>query len=239
MVFTGEVFTASDGSEFKLIKEPSCRYCHSPLDPAENFWRCCTCHRVDMEWGIEYAFDQTRAAGVYSKKHKNAISSLILRNKRDPGSASILAEVMAHVIRTQYPHLGRVDTVTEVPISASKLRDKGFNHAQAIAEALANCLDLSYTPEMLVQIRDPEKSQHESDLRERLTNLHGCFEIGRIPSGVGSVLVVDDTYVTGGTVNECAAVLKAHGIQRVFIMCAARGVMVSDRSRYLEEYFDG
>src|SRR6267143_185535 len=108
MVFTGEIFTASNGAKFKLIKSPFCRFCHSPLDPNEHYYRCLTCHNVDAKLHIRYSFDQARAAGVYSKVRKNASSSYILRNKRDRSAAPALAEPMAYVIPQYAPHYLRV-----------------------------------------------------------------------------------------------------------------------------------
>ena len=239
MVFTGETFTASDGAKFKLIKSPFCRFCHSPLDPKEHYWRCLTCHNVEAKLHIQYSFDQARAAGVYSKVRKNASSTYVLRNKRDRSVAPILAEPMAYVIRQYAPHYTLVDLVAAVPKTPEKLAAKGFNQAEEIAKALGRLVGLPLASDLLAQVKEPPESQHRvPEFLDRFENIKGCFESGIVPEWAESVLLVDDTYTTGATVNECARVLKAGGVKRVFVMCAARGVMVSEKTGYLEEYFD-
>lgn len=238
MGFNGRTYTAGNGAVFRLIKPPYCRYCHSPTDPNESYWRCLTCHVVDRDLGIRYSYDQARSAGVYSKLRRNTIGDYIRRNKSDPAFAPILAEVMAHVIKSEFPHLARADIVTAVPMTEQELREKRYNHAEEIAKSLAKTLGLPLEPALLVKKWEPPMTQHESDLRQRFENVKGCFEAQDLPAWAETVLLVDDTYISGASVNECSATLKAHGAGRVFVMCAARGVLVSDRAPYLEEYFD-
>jgi len=238
MDFTGPVYKASNGVTFKLIKPPFCRFCHCPLNPNENYWRCSTCHIVDRDLGIRYSYDQARAAGVYSRKRRNSISNYIRKNKEDPSAAPILAEVMAHIIKSEFPYFARADMVVAVPTTQEKLEEKGFNHAQEIAEGVAKSLRLPLGPDTIIKNWEPAKAQHESNLRERFENVRGCFSVRHLPRWAETILLVDDTYITGASLNECSAVLKETGAARVFVMCAARGVLVSDRTQYLEEYFD-
>ena len=60
---------------------------------------------------------------------------------------------------------------------------------------------------------------------ERLKNLSGAFQIGEVPVGVKSVLLVDDIYTTGSTIEACARVLKQAGIERVYfaVICMTGG----------------
>src|SRR5437899_1150378 len=162
MGFSGRVYAAASGATFRLIKPPYCRFCHAPLDPSKNYWRCFTCHKVDRDLGIRYSFDQARAAGVYSSQRRNSVSEHIVRNKRDPAVAPVLAEVMSDVIRTDFPHLSRADAVASVPMLLQELEEKGFNHSQEIAKHLSKLLGLPLVPDMLAKDREPPKSQHES-----------------------------------------------------------------------------
>jgi predicted amidophosphoribosyltransferase len=193
---------------------------------------------VERDLGITYSYDQARAAGVYSSQRRNTVSQYVLRSKRDRSAAPILADVMSFVIRTEFPHLGRADVVAAVPMTQEALHQKGFSHSLELAKHLAKLLGLPLAPDALAKNREPVKSQHESSLRERFDNVKGCFSVDDLPRWAETVLLIDDTYVTGASVNECAAILKAHGAVRVFVMCAARGVLVSERALYLEEYFD-
>ena len=67
--------------------------------------------------------------------------------------------------------------------------------------------------------------QKELSAAERLKNLSGAFLAGEIPAGVRSVLLVDDIYTTGSTIEACARALRNAGVEHVYfaVICMTGG----------------
>ena len=75
---------------------------------------------------------------------------------------------------------------------------------------------LCYRPELLIKTRPTEK-QHHLSAAERRTNLHGAFAAGEAVRGK-SILLTDDIFTTGSTVQECCAALLAAGAESVSVL---------------------
>ena len=69
------------------------------------------------------------------------------------------------------------------------------------------------------------RSQKELSAADRLKNLSGAFRAGTIPEGIKTVLLVDDIYTTGSTVEACARALRSAGVSRVYfvVICMTGG----------------
>ena len=75
---------------------------------------------------------------------------------------------------------------------------------------------------LLVRTR-PTKVQAGLSRRERRINLRGAFEVSRSRVLEGkTVLLIDDVFTTGATLNECAKILKEHGALRINVLTLAR-----------------
>jgi ComF family protein len=110
-----------------------------------------------------------------------------------------------------------VDRVVAVPLSAGRLRSRGFNHAAEIARHVAPAkLDLA----LCVRSRDTPP-QMELPYAERRRNVRGAFRCTRAIAGQ-SVAVVDDVMTTGATLDEIASALKSAGATRVVNWVVAR-----------------
>ena len=103
-----------------------------------------------------------------------------------------------------------VDCVVPVPLSAERLKQRGYNHAAEIARHVAATkLDLA----LCVRSRDTPP-QMELPFAERRKNVRGAFHCTRALAGQ-SIALVDDVMTSVATLNEIAAVLKAAGAARV------------------------
>jgi ComF family protein len=101
-----------------------------------------------------------------------------------------------------------------VPPHRSRERIRGFIQAELIAEGLGR------SPGRLLRRRKDTPGQAGLTRSERKRNLRGAFEtVGNVP---GSVIVVDDVYTTGSTMNEIARTLKRAGADRVEVLTVAR-----------------
>jgi ComF family protein len=110
-----------------------------------------------------------------------------------------------------------VDCVIPVPLSAERLRARGYNHAVEIARHLRPA---RLEAALCERSRDTPP-QMELPYAERRRNVRGAFRCTRALAGE-SVAVVDDVMTTGATLDEVARVLKAAGASRVTNWVVAR-----------------
>ncbi|MFA6251920.1 MAG: ComF family protein [Candidatus Paceibacterota bacterium] len=114
--------------------------------------------------------------------------------------------------------------VVPVPVHKSRERWRGFNQSKLIAKEIAQATNLSYCADNLVKIRKT-KPQVGLKREERRENLKGCFSV--VDSSVFAnkvVLLIDDVYTTGATMEECAKILKEAGAKYVYGITVAREI---------------
>jgi len=155
-------------------------------------------------------YDATIAALAYEFPADALVHSLKFRGEL--ALAGLLGGLLAQKVSSH-----EVDCVVPVPLSAARLRSRGYNHAAEIArQVMQSKLDLA----LCVRSRDTPP-QMELPYAERRRNVRGAFRCTRALAGQ-SVAVVDDVMTTGATLNEVASVLKAAGAARVVNWVVAR-----------------
>jgi ComF family protein len=126
-----------------------------------------------------------------------------------------LAGLVGSLLRQQIG-FEAMDLVIPVPLSAARLRERGYNHALEIARHLGRAVDF----ELCVRERDTPP-QMDLPYDERRRNVRGAFRCTRAIPGM-RIAVVDDVMTTGATLNEIALVLKRAGADRVANWVVAR-----------------
>ncbi len=117
---------------------------------------------------------------------------------------------------------GGLDVVLPVPLHPIRLRQREFNQSLLLAHELSRELRLPLLFDILERNRWT-RPQVELDGEERRKNVRKAFSIKR-PEQIERlrVLLIDDVYTTGATVNECARVLKKAGAKAVHVLTLAR-----------------
>lgn len=130
--------------------------------------------------------------------------------KKDVGCLSSLLTRM-----TAREMVGDVEVVVPVPISTHKRKLRGFNQTEVLFEEWAKDSGYEWHSDILVRVRDTE-AQWQLTKRERKANLQDAFGVYRAETVAGKrVLLVDDIYTTGATMEICAALLLKAGAKRV------------------------
>jgi len=116
------------------------------------------------------------------------------------------------------------DLLMPVPLHRKRLRERGFNQALLIARILAREWDLPLAMAGLVRARWTIP-QVRLSAAERAQNVRGAFAVAD-PGAVARkrILLVDDVFTTGSTVDECARVLRRAGASEVLVVTVARAV---------------
>lgn len=113
--------------------------------------------------------------------------------------------------------------VVPVPLHKRKFFQRGYNQAQLLAEQIAKYLNVEILNNCLIKTKST-KDQVDLEKEQRVKNLEGvfkCLNLELIKNR--KVLLVDDVYTSGTTMNECAKVLKEAGAKEVIGLVIARG----------------
>jgi ComF family protein len=153
------------------------------------------------------------------------VDSLITRFKHQSRwpRGRLLAEHLARHIQHQFDEgLPRPDLLLPVPLARKRLRQRGFNQAQMLANWLSPVLDIPLRSELLQRVQDTQ-SQQELDAASRRRNLRQAFALtDQLQISGQQVAVIDDVLTTGATAEALARLLKRAGAVRVDIYCLAR-----------------
>jgi len=131
--------------------------------------------------------------------------------------ARYFSQRLAAYLNTANP-FGSYEAITYVPMSRRDRRRRGFNQAQLLAEGLGRQVGIPVC-KTLAKVR-ATSAQAALHAQERRSNLRDAFQL--IRSGTEKVLLVDDIYTTGSTVQECALTLKSGGYEAVYVLTVAR-----------------
>lgn len=130
-----------------------------------------------------------------------------------------LIELLVNTYNEHYRNL-QMDALTFIPLHQDRLFERRFNQAEQLAEGLAKRERIPILS-TLVRTRDTLKQSHQNR-SERLLSILGAFQaIEEIPAGK-SILLIDDIYTTGSTINEAAMILQRHGWQHIYACTVAR-----------------
>jgi len=113
--------------------------------------------------------------------------------------------------------------IVPVPLHPRRLRERGYNQAEDIARVLGGYLNLPVWKRYLVRVRYT-KPQTKLKEKERRENIKGAFSVRKSARGWGRgkrILLVDDVYTTGLTLNEASYEMKINGAE-VFSFTLAR-----------------
>lgn len=165
-------------------------------------------------------YDGTIAALAYEFPADVLVQSLKFR------SELALAPLLAGLLASQLPKAVRVDYLLPVPLSAARLRERGFNQALEIARHVAAATGCKLAPALAERSRDTPPQIHLPHA-QRAHNVRGAFRCTR-PLAGAEVAVLDDVMTTGATLDELAATLKRAGAARVVNWVVARTAPPAD-----------
>ena len=107
------------------------------------------------------------------------------------------------------------DVLVPVPVHKKKLEKRGYNQAEVLAKSLGKYLDIPVDPGVLKRTENTIPQKLLSD-EERQKNLEKAFISDKKQVQYKSVMLVDDIYTTGATVESCTKALKAVGVRKVY-----------------------
>jgi competence protein ComFC len=118
----------------------------------------------------------------------------------------------------------KIDTVIAVPIHIVDEKRRGFNQSETLAKGLAEKTGLPFLAKALIKSKKT-KAQAKLKKSQRLDNLKNTFTLRQGLSLENKcVLLIDDVYTTGATINECARALAENNVRSVITLTFSKGI---------------
>lgn len=198
---------------FKPLSSPLCAICGEQFktESGEDH-PCGTCIKDRP------SFDRAASAFLYNEAMKGAVHLFKYKGKTTLSGPLSKSLAQHPLFKENY------DAILPVPLHIKRLRRRGYNQSQLLAAELGRTggSGIKDNPWLLQRIR-PTLSQAGMKRKERIKNLKGAFMLRKGATVKGmSLLLIDDVYTTGSTVEECAKVLKKGGAEKVNVLTLAR-----------------
>jgi ComF family protein len=207
-------------SAISFIDGPACARCGVPFEvDAGDETVCGPCHAKPHD------FDRAVALFRYDEASKPLILTFKHGDRLDQAPA-----FARWLERSGRPLLDQVDLIVPVPLHRSRLWRRRYNQAAVLAEGVARLCERPHDP-LVLERKRPTPSQGEMpSAKARRRNVLGAFRVrpdkaDRVKSR--SILLVDDVFTTGATLDACSRALKRAGAARVDALTLARVVKTS------------
>ncbi len=194
------------------IKEPKCKKCGKEIEKPEDEY-CRDCQR------FYHAYDRGAAVFLYDEVMRLSISMFKYHNRR---------EYARFYAREMYDHCRRFlyscnpDIILPVPVHRQKRRQRGFNQAELVAKELGKLLNVPVDTKYLIR-KERTTPQKELTRQQRKENLKNAFEIWEPEKIYERVLLVDDIYTTGATIDAISETLKKNKSKIIFFLTICVG----------------
>lgn len=198
--------------KIRYIAQPFCYSCGKQLDSHEQEY-CPDCLQK------KHAFRQGRAVFRYQGPVRGMLYRYKYSNRRD--YTEFFAREAARLYGDWVRRL-EIDLVVPVPLSKKRMRRRGYNQADLFGKRFAELCGLAYDAQKLIRIRNTAP-QKQLSVQERKNNLKNAFKINGNVVNLKRILLIDDIYTTGSTIDAAALVLKQSGIEDVFYICISIG----------------
>lgn len=207
----GKKICDSCRGKLRFVQEAHCMKCGKPLlQGTEEYCTDCRGKRHEFIQGRSLYEYESAAASIYRFKYAK-------RREYAEFYGEELSKRFGEMIKRW-----KADAIVPVPIHEARRKERGYNQAELLAKQLGRSLKLPVKDDLIVRMKKtiPQK---ELNALQRQNNLKRAFKISKNDVKLSTIIVVDDIYTTGSTVDEMARVLKQAGVERVYVLTLAIG----------------
>lgn len=201
-----------------FVKQPFCYSCGKPLSSSEDEY----CHDCKVH---PKSFTRGYSLAVYNSVTRPSMAAIKYKNKRC--YLDFYAAESLNVYGQIFSQLS-FDAILPVPIHPKRMKKRGYNQASLLAKYIGRALGVPVYDSVLVRTVNtlPQKNLNP---QKRLHNLQKAFSLypgyEHAVFPFHRILLVDDIYTTGATMEAVTRLLKSHGINEVYIfsICIGKG----------------
>lgn len=109
-----------------------------------------------------------------------------------------------------------------IPLHPRRQNRRGYNQAQLLANAVGRCTGIPVYHNLLIRVKNTAPLKRQN-VAERQNNLKKAFNIMQNDVKLNTIILIDDIYTTGSTMDAAAAVLQEHGVRNIYFVALACG----------------
>ena len=198
--------------EVKFVGGNSCMRCGKPIaDSIDEF--CNQCQEK------KHYFEQNKGIFIYDGAMKKSMYQFKYANKRR------FAEKYGKYAYEKYGKWienNKIEAIIPVPMHKKKMKRRGYNQAEVFANQLSKLTNIPVAKDVIIRDRETVAMKQLRGAK-RKKNLLNAFKVTENIVQFRKVLVVDDIYTTGTTIDEISKALKGGGITEVYSLCICIG----------------
>lgn len=180
---------------------------------------------------LKYRLNESLDVSIYDRHFERLITCFLYKDdirkkvlefkfSNKPFLGKIFAKSMVDILIEKKI---TADLIIPVPMHYTKYYERGYNQSEILAKYISKELGIKYNTRVLKKIK---KTRVQSTLNaiDRRNNVMNTYAVKRKNKIYGKIiLLIDDIYTTGATVNECSKVLKENDVGKIIVVTIARG----------------
>ncbi len=194
------------------IYEPCCKRCGKPVmkETQEFCWDCEHHHHY---------YDRGAAVWEHTPTVGKAIYQFKYHNRRIYSRFFAREMVISH---GTYINQWNIDLIVPIPISKKRKKQRGYNQTELLAKEISKLTGISYDAKGLIRVKDTV-AQKKLNVRQRRYNLLHAFVWGKSNLCGKNILLIDDIYTTGSTIDGISKILLEKGHNKVWFLTISIG----------------
>ncbi len=195
----------------RIVKAPRCICCGKHLQNKEDL-RCRDCS------GLQRSFERGVALYEYTSVHDSIHA---FKNRGRAEYALFYGEEIRRFLLPVIKEM-HADALVPIPLHSAKLRKRGYNQAGLLAREISKGCGVPVREDILKRARKTA-AQKQMNHESRQNNMKKAFHMVQNDVKLNTIILVDDVFTTGSTLEEAAAVLKRGGVNKVYFVALAIG----------------
>lgn len=199
-------------NKLEYIKEPVCKKCGKPVLHERQEY----CHDCGKR-ACEYV--QGKSLWIYKDEVKESIYRFKYQNRQEYARyyGMELVRIYGGWIKKC-----QIEAIVPIPLHKARRRHRGFNQAELVAKEIGKQMEIPVYANLLIRTKNTRAQKQLND-EERKNNLKKAFKSRINEVQLNHILLVDDIYTTGSTINEAARALKKAGVKYIYYISISIG----------------
>ena len=166
-----------------------------------------------------FSFDKARSVFHFNKVVQNLIHEL--KYSEMTKTAKYLGEFACEYL-SKFQPFKNVDIIMPVPLHKVKKRARGFNQAEFLTKEIAEKMNWQHISNLILR-KKFTKTQTKLKRKQRQVNVSGAFVLNpKFDVAKKNILIVDDVFTTGSTVNAISKLLKNNAVSKIYVLTIAK-----------------